>query len=199
MFENLDLVWVDWVLLAVSTLSVLLMLERAWFFWGRRGDAEALIRDVSACLDRGAADEAAWRLGSSKTMAAVVGLQVVKAAVPPEGLEDVYKGSVETERLRYERGLSSLASIGANAPFLGLLGTVIGIIEAFHTLSGLDPGADRASVVMSSIGSALRSTALGIIVALPAVVAYNAYQRRIDVAVGRTEALVRAILARRRA
>lgn len=199
MLDNLELLWVDWVLVGVSTASVIIMLERAWFFWVRRGDALALTREVSACLDRGARDEAVWRLGSSKTMAATVGLQVAKATTPPDGLEDVYKGELETVRLQYERGLSMLASIGANAPFLGLLGTVIGIIAAFHTLSGLDPGADRAAVVMNSIGSALRSTALGIIVALPAVVSYNAFQRRIDVAVGRTETLVRAILARRRA
>jgi biopolymer transport protein ExbB len=92
-----------------------------------------------------------------------------------------------------------LASIGSNAPFLGLLGTVLGIMEAFRRLATIGASDDRAAVVMGSISEALRSTALGILVAIPAVVAYNAFQRRTESALGATESLVRTVLARARA
>jgi biopolymer transport protein ExbB len=81
-------------------------------------------------------------------------------------------------RVHLERNLTFLASVGSNAPFIGLFGTVLGIIRAFADLAGnLDGGAD---VVMAGISEALVATAVGIFVAVPAVVAYNAFQRQVD-------------------
>ncbi len=81
-------------------------------------------------------------------------------------------------RVHLERNLTFLASVGSNAPFIGLFGTVLGIIRAFADLVGnLDGGAD---VVMAGISEALVATAVGIFVAVPAVVAYNAFQRQVD-------------------
>lgn len=87
-------------------------------------------------------------------------------------------------RVHLERNLTFLASVGSNAPFIGLFGTVLGIIRAFADLVGnIDGGAD---VVMAGISEALVATAVGIFVAIPAVVAYNAFQRQVD----KLEALV---------
>ena len=191
--------WVDIVLLAVSWVVALVSLERIVFYLRRRFDAGQASTTVGTLLDRGAQSEAIRFLAPFKAMPAVVAQAVLTSAMTkPEALEDVYRGEVELERLRYERGLSILASVGSNAPFVGLLGTVLGIMEAFKRLATIGPSDDRATVVMGAISEALRSTALGILVAIPAVVAYNAFQKRTDSAVANTESLIRTILARAR-
>ena len=80
---------------------------------------------------------------------------------------------VEQERLRYERGLAFLGTLGNNAPFVGLFGTVLGIIRAFHDLAGNSLQGSQA--VMAGIAEALVATAVGLLVALPAVATYNAF------------------------
>ena len=81
-------------------------------------------------------------------------------------------------RVHLERNLTMLASIGSNSPFIGLFGTVLGIIRAFHELSGdLTGGAD---VVMGAISEALVATAVGIFVAIPALWAYNSFMRKTE-------------------
>ncbi len=81
-------------------------------------------------------------------------------------------------RVRLEANLTFLASVGSNAPFVGLFGTVLGIIRAFHDLVGNVHGG--ADVVMTGISEALVATAVGIFVAIPALAAYNAFQRKVD-------------------
>ena len=87
---------------------------------------------------------------------------------------------------RLERWLAYLGTLGNNAPFIGLFGTVIGVIGAFEELGhGAEPAAGRqrravaSHPVMASIAEALVATAVGILVALPAVAAFNYFQRRI--------------------
>ena len=74
--------------------------------------------------------------------------------------------------------MTLLGTLGNNAPFVGLLGTVLGVIEAFHQLSG-GPAKAAMGNVMSGIAEALVATGVGLFVALPAVVAYNVAQKRI--------------------
>jgi len=75
-----------------------------------------------------------------------------------------------------DRRLSILGTIGSNAPFIGLLGTVLGIIKAFHDLSFNAAGGP--SVVMAGIAEALVATAVGLLVAIPAVVFFNYFKSR---------------------
>jgi len=102
-----------------------------------------------------------------------------RARATPETVRELR--AVEGEaalRVHLERNLTFLASVGANAPFIGLFGTVLGIIRAFADLVGnMGGGPD---VVMAGISEALVATAVGIFVAVPAVVAYNAFQRQVD-------------------
>ena len=97
-----------------------------------------------------------------------------------------------------ERGLNLLGTIGNNAPFLGLFGTVLGVIEAFHHLT---LGSDQAmGMVMNGIAEALVATAVGIFVALPAVVAYNVFTKQvslIDNDIAATGKLISALLRSR--
>jgi Biopolymer transport proteins len=77
-----------------------------------------------------------------------------------------------------KRGLGLLATIGSTAPFIGLFGTVVGIINAFRSIAAT--GSGGMSVVSGGIAEALVSTALGIFVAIPAVVAFNHFTGKIE-------------------
>lgn len=82
------------------------------------------------------------------------------------------------------RNLTTISTIGANAPYIGLLGTVLGILVTFHDL-GRSGGDIDAGVIMVGLALALKATALGLVVAIPSVWFYNALLRRVDVLVAR--------------
>lgn len=93
-----------------------------------------------------------------------------------EGLEEIFSSYASTERPKLEKFLNFLATVGSNAPFIGLLGTVFGIMDAFR---GLAQSQGDATAVMLGISKALVATAIGLLVAIPAVIAYNAYQKQV--------------------
>ncbi|NPA13331.1 MAG: MotA/TolQ/ExbB proton channel family protein [Aquificae bacterium] len=82
-----------------------------------------------------------------------------------------------TLKLELEKRLGILATFGNNAPFIGLFGTVLGIIKAFHDLGTSNEFGVR--VVMTGISEALVATAMGLFVAIPSVIAYNYFVRRV--------------------
>ena len=86
--------------------------------------------------------------------------------------------TVARERPQYERYLSFLGTLGNNAPFIGLFGTVLGVIEAFHQL-GAGPNKAAMGNVMKGIAEALVATGVGLFVAIPAVIAFNLVQKRV--------------------
>jgi biopolymer transport protein ExbB len=166
--------WVLWLLIALSVVSVAIMAERALFFFSHRlpGADEVAGRLLAGDLG-GAAAAVEGRAGME---AEVVRAAVSQAALGPEAVEEVVAGTVERARLDYERRLAFLGTLGNNAPFIGLFGTVLGIIRAFADL-GAHPGAGGAATVMAGISEALVATAVGLFVALPAVVMFNLYTR----------------------
>jgi biopolymer transport protein ExbB len=95
---------------------------------------------------------------------------------PHELLEQTLRKQTHIEQTRMESGLTMLASIGSTAPFVGLFGTVVGIMNAMHDISA--KGSASLDVVAGPIGDALIATAIGIAVAVPAVLAYNFFIRR---------------------
>ncbi|OQW73245.1 MAG: flagellar motor protein MotA [Proteobacteria bacterium ST_bin11] len=95
---------------------------------------------------------------------------------PQDLLEQTLRKQTQDEQRRMESGLTMLASIGSTAPFVGLFGTVLGIMHAMHDISA--SGSASLDVVAGPIGDALIATAIGIAVAVPAVLAYNFFQRR---------------------
>jgi biopolymer transport protein ExbB len=110
-----------------------------------------------------------------------------------EAVEKLVASALERDRLELERRLGFLGTLGNNAPFIGLFGTVLGIIRAFQDLSVA--GKPNTSVVMAGISEALVATAIGLFVALPAVLFYNHFQRIVDRTLSITEALAQGILA----
>ncbi len=187
--------WVLWLLLAISLLSVLSMIERAIFFVKRSVDIQLLRTRLEEKLADGQFDEAADVLeADAEAMEARVvlfGLRDWRRGAA--AVEDRMSGALATEKHRYERFLSFLGTIGNNAPFIGLFGTVLGIIGAFHNLSS--GSQEAAQQVMSSISEALVATGVGLLVAIPAVVAFNVFKTRIKKSVAQTDLLGRTLLA----
>src|SRR5262249_26024629 len=114
----------------------------------------------------------------------------------PEMVEEVMAATMASERPRYDRFLSFLGTLGSNAPFVGLFGTVLGIIKAFHDLGAVAiRGSAIQQTVMTGISEALVATAVGLAVAIPAVVAYNLFTRSLKNRVSRAQALAHALVA----
>ena len=97
--------------------------------------------------------------------------------VPSELLEHALLVQMQQEQHSMESGLTMLASIGSTSPFVGLVGTVLGIMHAMHEITA--SGSTSLDVVAGPIGDALVATAIGIAVAVPAVLAYNFFLRRV--------------------
>ena len=111
-----------------------------------------------------------------------------------EAAEKAMSGVATAEKLQMERGLSFLATVGSNAPFIGLLGTVLGIMKAFQDLA-LDTD-EGSAAVMSGISEALVATAVGLLVAIPAVVLFNYFRGLVKARLARASSLADQVLAR---
>ena len=151
--------WVLWLLIALSVISLAIALERLWYFRTHRVQKATLLADMQALLrERASIDR--------------------EGLAPPRAdIAAAAEGAKAREKLRLERNLAFLATLGSNAPFVGLFGTVLGIIKAFHDLAGSQAGGP--SVVMAGISEALVATAVGLMVAIPAVAAFNYFNRRV--------------------
>lgn len=190
--------WVLWLLAILSVLSIGLMLERlVYFFTHRLDDSEALAQRLAQGDFAGAVKAIEGRRGME---AAVIRDAVAASHLGADSVEQVIAQAVARERPRYERFLSFLGTLGNNAPFVGLFGTVLGIIKAFHDLGQMNAkGAAIQQTVMAGISEALVATAVGLAVAIPAVVAFNAFGRWLKTIVARTNTLGHAMVAHLRA
>jgi biopolymer transport protein ExbB len=194
-FTLLGAGWVLWLLLALSVLSVAVMVERGLYFGSRRM-SKVFPRLLELCQSGDL--KSAATLATSDSMESEV---VRAAATAAEGgtpaVEKAVQSTIDRRRLEYERWLFVLGTLGNNAPFIGLFGTVLGIIRAFADLAvankGGGSGTSTASFVMAGISEALVATAVGLFVAIPAVLAFNIFQRLLKRVIGRSNALGNAI------
>jgi biopolymer transport protein ExbB len=204
--ENQTALWivaVMWVsrlvlvlLVGLSVWSVSIMIERSRVF--RELREEQGLDAALAFIRKGDwSGLSAWVSGLSqnagiraKTIHAAMEVGVTDA----EAIERSVKSFLLKERSRLEEGLTTLATLGSNAPFIGLFGTVLGIIQAFGALSNSN---GNTASVMSGISEALVATAIGLFVAIPAVVAYNVFTRRMKLVMTDCESLRDLLIARR--
>jgi biopolymer transport protein ExbB len=189
--------WVLWLLVVLSVISLYVMLERALFFRSVAGADRTVRRPLLTALTEGEIDRARKLVANAKgTGARIVSEMLEHDARGPAAIEAALNATRSDERLRLEHNLSYLGTLGANAPFIGLFGTVLGIIRAFKDLadSGLKPGGESSTAVMAGISEALVATAVGLLVAIPAVVAYNIFQRRVKRTLGEAESLAQSAL-----
>jgi biopolymer transport protein ExbB len=193
-FSLLGAEWVMWVLIFLSLISITIMIERFIYFIGQRTEVQSFGHELADKLRKqnfeGASALAEKRKG---VVGQVARIALSEAKHGPEALDEAAQGAIITERMRLEKNLAFLGTVGNNAPFIGLFGTVIGIIQAFHDLSLNTQGG--ASTVMAGISEALVATAIGLLVAIPAVAAFNVFQRRIKTLMGDADALTHMLLA----
>ncbi len=189
-----------WLLFALSVLSLAIIVERGLFAFRVRGRVDVLRARLAAALATGGLDAARKALSSSPHPAARVVLRGMEhgghGAPTPREAEEAMGAEFAHQKGRLDQGLGVLATLGSNAPFIGLFGTVVGIVGAFDAL-GQKGGvsASSAGLVMASIGEALVATAVGIGVAVPAVIAFNVFSRLAKASLGGAEVLSRELLA----
>jgi biopolymer transport protein ExbB/TolQ len=119
----------------------------------------------------------------------------------PDSLQEIVQKGVRQRRKVFESGLLFLGTLGNNAPFVGLFGTVLGVVAAFKELGAASAnmaaagGTGGMGNVMSGISEALIATAIGILVAIPAVIAFNIFQKKSNDIEENSAALANQVLA----
>jgi len=184
--------WVLWLLVGLSVLSVTVVVERGVYFWRRRMSHRfPHLLALAQAGDLADAGEIAEGDSMEAEVARVAALRSRDGN--HEQVAEAISSVIEKRRLSYEQGLFILGTLGNNAPFVGLFGTVLGIIRAFADLATSNKAG--AQTVMAGISEALVATAVGLFVAIPAVLAFNIFQRLLKRVVGRSNALAHAIAA----
>jgi biopolymer transport protein ExbB/TolQ len=172
-----------YILMGLSVLSIGVIIERWWFFRRRRTDIGELSDGLRKFLRTHDVTSARKMLEKDPSVEA----EIINEALGwydqgAEAVEQIVAKAVRARRKKFEAGLVFLGTLGNNAPFVGLFGTVLGIVTAFKELGASTGSAGAASAgmnnVMSSISEALIATAVGILVALPAVIYYNVFQKK---------------------
>jgi biopolymer transport protein ExbB/TolQ len=202
LMTNFGATWVMWLMIGLSVGSVTIMLERGWFYYSIRDDIPQLataLREKLRDDDMPAALSVLQKSPSAEAAVVVAGLR--EADRGAKAAEKAMRGAAALQKMKLEQRLAFLGTLGNNAPFIGLFGTVIGIVQAFDALGKQGMGTATAAsaaaptAVMAAIAEALVATAVGLAVAIPAVAAYNFYQRHTRAVLGNTEALTNVLLA----
>ena len=186
MFENFD--WIQAmrnspvmiIILACSVVTFGFALERLIYFWRRGGQPDQVLSGTLERLRAGNLKEAAWLCATTAHPVGAVARQVVEnPSLGPDMVEEKMQIALSDQKLQLERHLGWLGTMGNTAPLIGLLGTVWGIMRAFHDMA--NTGSAGPSVVAAGIAEALFTTAAGLLVAVPAVMLYNHFVRRTHV------------------
>jgi len=186
MFEHFD--WIGAmrtspvmiIILGCSVATLGFAMERAIYFWKRRGDPESALASALASVKDGDLRGATRACSATAHPMGPVACQVLEHAdLPADEIEERLQISLSEQKLLLERNLGVLGTMGNTAPLIGLLGTVWGIMRAFHDMAST--GSAGPSVVAAGVAEALFTTAAGLLVAVPAVMLYNHFVRRIAV------------------
>ena len=176
-FMDLGVEWVLWLLLALGFLTAGVLVERTIFFIIHGGGVKKARSNLICFLKKGDLHTAREYFGNVDNIVSHSIAEVLdNCDQAPEAIQQIFEARLMIERRRLERGLTFVGTVGANAPFIGLFGTVLGIIKAFRDLAIAEQAGP--SVVMSGISEALVATAVGLLVAIPAVVIFNIFKAK---------------------
>ena len=168
------------VLLSCSVLSLAVIFERLIYYRRRsRIKRTELMQDIRQDLAKNQAVKAAETCRKTDTPFSKVALAgLILAGHHERAISEAMEREITIETIKLERYTSIVGTIGSTAVYIGLFGTVLGIIRAFRDISSA--GAGGINVVIQGISEALICTAAGLLVAIPAVITYNFFIRRID-------------------
>jgi biopolymer transport protein ExbB len=177
-FSQLGANWVLWLLVGLSVLSIGIMIDRFLWFRSREADVEAFLRELRGSYERGELERFATKHKADTAIPVQVALHgLAERAMGPDSVAEAMHAERARWRRSGDRGLMILGTLGNNVPFVGLFGTVLGVMNAFLLLSSKSANAEKE--VFDQIAEALSATAFGLIVAIPAVAAFNYFTRRL--------------------
>jgi biopolymer transport protein ExbB/TolQ len=186
--------WVIYLLLGTSVVCIAITLERIVFLARFRGNSRRLKRELRSFLAETDIDGARRHFAKQRSIPATILTAALESIDrSPEALSEMIDGEALEQRSRLERGLDFLGTVGSNAPFVGLFGTVLGIIQAFHALANAQTTGPQ--VVMAGISSALVATAVGLMVAIPALIAFNVFKGRVRDIMRESQVLCKPLLS----
>jgi biopolymer transport protein ExbB/TolQ len=188
--------WVLWLLLILNFISIAVITERILYFRRNKVYVESLMESLSQFL-RARDMQGAYN--------AVAESEPVECGVVSAGLLALHRGSQACaeamlsakSRLKglLDSRLAVLGTIGSNAPFIGLMGTVLGIIKAAGEFTKDAGEAPNPNAVMAGVFEALVATAVGLFVAIPAVIAFNIFQRKVKGSLAQVDSLAHFLLS----
>jgi biopolymer transport protein ExbB len=179
-FALLGAAWVLWLLIGLSILSVGVMFDRGLWFRGKDLEDDKFNNDMRAAFDRGEIDLFTKKHADSTAIPVQVALRgLTERERGPDAVAEAMSAEKSKWRKAGDKNLIVLGTLGNNVPFIGLFGTVLGIIKAFDDLK--NKTAESESLVMSGIAEALVATAIGLLVAVPAVIAFNYFSRKLKI------------------
>lgn len=189
--------WILWVLLVLSVISISLIVERTLYFLRTKVDGDQFASRLEELL-KTRNFQAAWLLVKDTHTTVIEHSVVAAGLVAMRGGAQACSEAMLSARSRMkpelDANLSILATIGSNAPFVGLLGTVLGIIKAAHEMNAT-AGQSNPSAVMSGVFEALVATAVGLFVAIPAVVAFNLFERKVRTRMAQVDSLAHLVVS----
>ena len=180
------------ILLGCSVVTFGVAIERMIYFRKLNGDAEAVLVDTLRDLRAGRVDEAFARCRNSGLPLGTVALETMECHLArPQDTEETLQVALSQQKLLMERNTGVLGTMAAVAPLIGLLGTVWGIMRAFHDMA--ITGSAAPSVVAAGVAEALVTTAAGLVIAVPAVLLFNHFNRRMTVTLTVAENYTRSL------
>src|SRR5437660_8732047 len=163
-FAQLGASWVLWLLIALSVVSIGVMIDRALWFRGRDVDTERFTRELRGAFERDELDRLETKYKDDPAVPVQVAMRgLAERARGPEAVAEAMHGERARWRNAADRNLIILGTLGNNVPFVGLFGTVLGVINAFeHLRQKTEAATDKT---LDLVAEALAATAFGLLVA----------------------------------
>jgi biopolymer transport protein ExbB len=193
-FAQLGAEWVLWLLIALSVISVGIMIDRALWFRQRDTDTAKFTRELRGAFERNELDRIETKYKEDPSVPVQVALRgLSERARGPQAVAEAMQGERVRWRNAGDRHLIVLGTLGNNVPFVGLFGTVLGVISAFENLR--EKTAQAEDRTLDLIAEALAATAFGLLVAIPAVMAFNYFTRRMRVLLGSSDEVAHTVMS----
>ncbi|HUS26951.1 MAG TPA: MotA/TolQ/ExbB proton channel family protein [Kofleriaceae bacterium] len=193
-FAQVGAEWVLWLLIGLSVLSVGIMIDRAIWFQKRDMDPEAFTRELRGAFERNELERLETKYKNDPSVPVQVALRgLAERDRGPEAVAEAMQGERVRWRNAGDKHLIILGTLGNNVPFLGLFGTVLGVINAFENLRAKTAAAEDRTLDL--IAQALAATAFGLLVAIPAVIAFNYFTRKMRTVLGSADVAAHTVLA----
>jgi biopolymer transport protein ExbB len=193
-FAQLGAEWVLWLLIGLSVLSVGIMIDRALWFRSRDVDSERFTRELRGAFERNEVERIETKYKDDPAVPVQVALRgLAERGRGPQAVAEAMQGERVRWRNAGDRHLIILGTLGNNVPFVGLFGTVLGVINAFENLRQKTAQAEDRTLDL--IAEALAATAFGLLVAIPAVIAFNYFSRRMRVLLGSADEAAHTVMS----